>query len=205
MIPTAGIQAIPPRTASNREAICLGCREKLCCTYYTVTVTARDVWRIIQALQLGVSDFLRYAETADERPGRFLLRPEGPFCDLVLAKRPGDGPSPCVFLLRTGDGHGVCGLGDLRPGECRAYPVYLRHGLVRLVNDRDGCVRSWSYAEVDLDHEHARLRGLDAERQEHLRVVAEWNRAVRTDGHQRTFDEFCAYLVGRCVEAEEAS
>jgi len=193
------------RTAPNRDAICLGCREKLCCTYYTVSVTARDVWRIIRSLQLAPSDFLRYAEAAEERPGRFLLRPDGPGCDLVLAKRPGAAPSPCLFLLRTGDGHGVCGLGDLRPGECQAYPVYLRHGLVRLVNDREGCVRSWSYAEIEIEAEASRLRRLGAEMEEHCRMVAEWNRSVRAAGREHTFDEFCAYLVNRCAAAEDAA
>jgi Fe-S-cluster containining protein len=185
----------------------LSCREKTCCSYYVVAVTGPDVWRIMRALQLSPADFLRYWETAEEAPGRFLLRPEGPYCELVLAKRslPEPLPSPCVFLLRTSDGHGVCGLGDLRPGQCQAYPVYLEGDRVRLVHDAQGCVRTWSYADVHLTQERSRLGGLAVEQEAHNAVVAEWNRRVREAQRERGFGEFCAYLANRHAAAGEPS
>jgi Fe-S-cluster containining protein len=191
-----------PQAVSAREAACLSCREKTCCSYYVVSVTGSDVWRIMRALQLSPADFLRYWETAEEAPGRFLLRPEGPYCELVLAKRPMPEPlaSPCVFLTRTSDGHGVCGLGDLRPGQCQAYPVYLEDGRVRLINDPRGCVRTWSYGDVDLARERDRFRRLAAEQEEHQATVAEWNRRVREARRERAFEEFCAYLANRHAE-----
>lgn len=200
---------IPLDRASTptREAACLSCREKSCCSYYIVSVTAQDVWRIMRALSISPADFLRFWEREHEAPGRFLLTPDGPFCDLVLAKRPLPEPllSPCVFLLRTSDGHGVCGLGDLRPGQCRAYPVFRQGDLIRLVNDSRGCVRTWSYGDLDLDRERPLLARLAAEEHSHQAIVADWNSRVRTERRERTFDEFCSYLINRCADKETAA
>ena len=42
---------------------------------------------------------------------------------LALAKRASrKRQPPCTFLLRTRDGHHRCGLGELRPAACRAFP-----------------------------------------------------------------------------------
>jgi hypothetical protein len=199
-----------PRAASSvsaREATCMSCREKTCCSYYMVAVTARDAWRIMRALQIAPADFLRYWERECEAPGRFLLKPEGPFSELVLAKRPMPEPllSPCVFLLRTSDGHGLCGLGDLRPGRCQSHPVFLQGELIRLVNDSEGCVRTWSYGDLDLERERPLLMRLAADEQEHHAMVADWNRRVSNERRERAFDEFCAYLVNRCAEEETAA
>jgi hypothetical protein len=190
-----------------REAICMSCREKTCCSYYIVSVTGRDACRIMRTLHISPADFLRYWEREQEAPGRFLLAPEGPFCELVLAKRPMPEPllSPCVFLLRTSDGHGLCGLGALRPGQCHGYPVFMQGDLIRLVNDSQGCVRTWSYGDLDLERERPLLTRLAADEKEHHGMVADWNRRVRTDRRERGFDEFCAYLVNRCAEEETAA
>jgi Fe-S-cluster containining protein len=196
-----------PSETSTREATCLSCREKSCCSYYIVSVTAQDVWRIMRALHISSSDFLRYWERDSEAPGRFLLSPDGAFCELVLAKRPLPEPllSPCVFLLRTSDGHGVCGLGDLRPGQCRAYPVFQHGDLIRLVNDPQGCVQTWSYGDLDLERERPLLARQAADERQHHALVADWNIRVRAERRERTFEEFCSYLINHCADKETAA
>jgi Fe-S-cluster containining protein len=194
-------EAVIASRLSRRESLCLGCREKICCSYYTVTVTGLDVWRIARTMQLAPTDFLAYRATDGPGPGRFQLAPGEAYFELLLAKRPLPEPlpSPCVFLVRTNDEHALCGLGPLRPGQCRAYPVYVADDVVNLINDPDGCVRTWSYADVDLDEERDRSRGLAAEEAEHRRMVGEWNARVAESGRARSFDDFCAYLLNRCA------
>jgi len=190
-------------TTSNRERICLACTEKRCCSYYTVTLTGRDVWRIALHLQLSPLDFVRYAP-AEKAEGRFVLAPDGQFYELLLAKRPLPPPlpSPCVFLMRTNDAYGVCGLGALRPGQCRAYPVYLQNDRIGVINDPDGCVRTWSYGDIDLEEEDQPLRRLMGEEAEHRQIVREWNQRVHKRGQERTFQDFCTYLVNRYAALE---
>ena len=181
-------------TLSLRETLCLGCREKTCCAYYTVVVTGLDVWRIARAMQLAPVEFIAYRQAGGPGEGQFQLAPDGPSYELVLAKRslPEPLPSPCVFLVRTNDGHGLCGLGPLRPGQCRAYPVYVTGDAVGLINDPAGCVRSWSYADIDVEAEREHGRGLMAEAEEHRAAVREWNARVKESGRVRSFEDFCA-------------
>jgi hypothetical protein len=190
-------------TAPQRDRICVSCRDKRCCSYYAVAVTGFDVWRIAKAMQLSPQDFVSYCEAAADA-GCFLLQPGENFLKLMLAKRPllSPAPAPCVFLVRTNGGHGLCGLGDLRPGQCRGYPTYLSGDLVALINDPEGCVRTWSYGDVDLDEERAIHGALAEEQREHNRIVAVWNQRVRDGGRPRSIDEFCAFLISRCEISE---
>lgn len=191
---------------SHRETLCLGCREKVCCSYYTVTLTSLDVWRIARAMQVAPVDFVAYRLAPEAGEGRFQLEPGGPFYALVLAKRPLPEPlpAPCVFLLRTNDDHALCGLGALRPGQCRAYPVYVTGDVVGLINDAAGCVRRWSYADIDVEAEREVSRGLAAEEAAHRATVGEWNERVNAGGQARSFEDFCAYLLNRHAAMEAA-
>ena len=192
-------------TLAPREHICLACKSKPCCSYYTVTLTGRDVWRIVRAMQLQPPDFLRVYETSEAAPGRFLLAARGPYNTLILAKRPLPPPlpTPCVFLVRTNDGHARCGLGDLRPLRCQTYPVTLEGDGVGLINDPEGCVRSWSLGEIDVRDERGRLEEALAEEAEYHAIVEAWNRRVLEGGRERSLPEYCAYLLNRFAALEE--
>jgi Fe-S-cluster containining protein len=188
-----------------RQQICLACRTKPCCAYYTVTVTGRDLWRIVRDMHLQPAEFLRFFESPEAAPGRFLLTPRGPYCTLILAKRPLPPPlpAPCVFLVRTNDGQARCGLGDLRPRRCQTYPVTLRGDRVSLINDPQGCVRSWSLEEIEIPEEHRRLGEALGEEAEYQAMVAAWNRRVLEGERDRSFPEYCAYLLNRYAALEE--
>ena len=188
---------------SNRARLCLSCREKKCCSYYTVTVTARDYLRIARAMQLAPSDFLTYQVVPAGEDG-FQLSPDGERYAMTLARRqgPDETSSPCIFLLRTNDQHGVCGLGDLRPAQCGTFPTYLADGFVGVVNKPDGCVRTWSYGDIDVNAERRQLIRAGEEEAEHQALIDEWNRRVQSGGRARGFDEFCAFIVNHAEEPE---
>jgi Fe-S-cluster containining protein len=198
------MKTLPP--VSYRERICLSCRDKTCCSYYTVTVRAQDLLRIARNMQLAPSDFLSYHALPEGERGGFLLDPAGPGCALTLMRRsfPGDTAAPCIFLLRTNDQHGRCGLGDLRPGQCRTYPSYFADSFVAVAHFPAGCVRTWSYGDMDLEEERKKLRHARAEEAVHEALVEEWNQRVRSEGRERSCDEFCTFLVNRVQEQEAA-
>lgn len=189
---------------SNRARICLSCREKTCCSYYTVTVTTYDMLRIARAMQLAPSDFLTCQKTTEHDKGGFLLQRDGDRHAMALLKRPAsdETASPCVFLLRTNDQHGVCALGDLRPAQCRTFPTYLVNGVVAVVHTPGGCVRTWSYGDIDVDEERRDLLRACDEEAAHRELVEQWNARVQADGRERGFDEFCAFVINHVQEAE---
>jgi len=189
---------------ATREAICAACHVKRCCFHYIVAVTGRDIYRILRALQVPAQDFLDYCAVADTAPGAFLLEPGGTRYAVVLARRrlPEPLASPCIFLVRTGDGKAFCGLGELRPGQCRTHPVVLRDDVIALVNDPQGCVRTWSYRDIDMD-ERRKIRRVLAEEEEYRRIVQQWNAGTEERGAQRTFEEYLSYLVNRYAAMAE--
>jgi Fe-S-cluster containining protein len=189
---------------SNRARICLSCREKTCCSYYTVTVTAYDLLRIARAMQLAPADFLTYQRAADGDRSGFLLQPDGVRQAMALLKKQGSdhASSPCVFLLRTNDQHGLCALGDLRPAQCRTFPSYLAKDSVAISHQPAGCVRTWSYGDVDVDEERRELMRACDEEAAHAELVEQWNARVRADGRERPFEEFCAFVINHVRELE---
>jgi hypothetical protein len=177
---------------------------KLCCFHYTVAVSGRDIYRILRALQVPAQDFLDYQAVHDAAPGGFLLEPGGNRYAVVLARRrlPEPLASPCLFLVRTSDGKAFCGLGELRPGPCRTHPVVLKDDVIALVNDPGGCVRTWSYRDIDMD-ERRKIRRVLAEEDEYRGVVEQWNAQTQERGGQRTFEEYLSYLVNRYAAMAE--
>ena len=95
-------------------------------------------------------------------------------------------------------------LHDLRPLQCQIYPVFVEGDTVMLINDLPGCVRPWSYGDVDLDTEQARYDRFKAFETEHIEMVREWNRRILEEGATRCFEEFCTYLLNHCGTQEDA-
>ena len=189
-----------------RQKICISCSTKRCCFYYVVPLTGADVSRIAGALQLFPEDFVTYYEPQTQGGALFRLSPEGPLYAMILAKRevPDKDGAPCLFLVQTNDGHARCGLHDLRPLQCETYPVVIEDGSVDIINDPAGCVRTWSYGDIDVIVEKKRLQQLKSLEMEHARMVEKWNRHILEEGMTHGFDEFCAYLLN-CCRAQEDS
>src|SRR5436190_9552256 len=121
---------------SRKEAIWLACKAKSCCYTPLVVPTGRDVWRIARVLETPPTSFLLYFPTPYARRDAFVLDGSGQEFRVALGKAPSRRKTapPCIFLLRTRSGHHRCGLGDLRPLVCRAFPADVADGVLSLAN-----------------------------------------------------------------------
>jgi Fe-S-cluster containining protein len=182
---------------SDKELLWLSCKEKQCCSFYTVMPTGFDIWRISQAMQLPPSAFTLYADAPADAEDGFALDASDKRYQVILAKRPSpaQNDSACVFLWRLPDGHAQCGLGRLRPSVCRTYPYMLADGIL-CVGDCSGCsCRTWALANVDSEDETRQLHTLECERREYREIVQTWNELVHQGNEQYHYLEFCDYLV----------
>ena len=181
---------------STKELLWLGCREKSCCYNSKVIISGQDMWRITQALELAPWDFTLYTEAVEGAVDAFQLVYSGPFYQVVLAKR---GPvssqgAPCVFLWKLADGHAQCGLGSLRPKVCLSYPAMLVDDMLRVESSHCTC-RRWSLVDLDAEHEVALIEQVLAEAAEYSQIVATWNRGLTEANGERTYREFCSYVL----------
>jgi len=189
-----------PPTVTRKERLWLACRQKRCCYAPVVVPTGRDVWRIARALDAPLWSFLVYFQAGEARRDAFLLDRTQPPYRLALAKRPGrrtKTPPPCVFLLRTRDGHHRCGLGDRRPVLCRAFPSESLDGVLAL-HDGGACTcRTWSLTDADLAEELALVAARQAAAAEYCTVVARWNARLLATPEGTAFDflAFCDFLL----------
>jgi hypothetical protein len=194
-------------TATIKEAVWLACKPKTCCYNAIVVPSGRDVWRIARALSAVPWSFVKYFPDAPERPDSFALDHSEARFRLVLDKQPSKRtktPAPCIFLLRTRQGHHRCGLGALRPAACRSFPSELVDGVLCVRNDAGCRCRTWSLADVDLAEETARVEARQAEALEYHQVVARWNALVGTAGPttRTDFVAYCDFLLRAYDELE---
>ena len=184
---------------SQKEAIWLACKAKRCCSLSIVVPTGRDVWRIARTLDVPPAAFLRCLPATQPRRDAFMLDGSGQTYRAVLDKRRSRRSTsmPCVFLLRTRSGHHRCGLGDLRPLVCRAFPAELDEGVLCLTNDGRCSCRTWSLADVDIAEEVKLVETRQRDAEEYCAIVGRWNARVKAGptGVSYGFDEYCAYLL----------
>jgi Fe-S-cluster containining protein len=181
-----------------KEQIWLACREKTCCYAPLVIPTGRDVWRISRALEVPPWSFLIYFLSREPRRDAFVLDQSGRSFRLALAKgvtrrkKP-----PCIFLMRTRDGAHRCGLGELRPSVCRAFPTELLNGLVCVRPDTGCTCRDWSLADIDLTEERQLVEQRQTGAEEYCQVVEAWNARVEAAGPEAHFDflDYCRFLM----------
>ncbi|HUZ02120.1 MAG TPA: hypothetical protein VMU89_17370 [Thermomicrobiaceae bacterium] len=191
------MSATSERAISRKEAIWLACRQKTCCSARLVTLTGRDVWRIARSMNVVPWSFLVYFES-EPAPDAFALDHSGRRYRLALNKRPSrrtKTPWPCLFLLSTRDGHHLCGLGELRPQSCKAFPSEPVDGVLCLAG---GCsCRTWALADVDIEEEAAAVRDREEELADYAEVVVGWNAAVAAapEGVSLDLADYCRYLL----------
>lgn len=192
-------RAIAEPTLTRKETIWLACKAKTCCHTAFVVPTGRDVWRIARTLDAPPLTFLLYFPSPQPRRDAFVLDHSGREFRIMLGKqasRRKQAP-PCIFLLRTRTGHHRCGLGDLRPQVCRAFPANLVDGVLCLRNDGTCACRTWALADVDIAEETALVEARQRDGDEYCAIVAQWNAAVAAGppDTSRTFGDFCTYLL----------
>ena len=184
----------------RKEALWLACKPKTCCHSAFVIPSGRDIWRISRTLEAPPWTFLVYFASPVPRRDAFTLTPDGPLFRLALAKAPSrhsKTPPPCIFLLRTRQGHHRCGLGDGRPAVCRSFPSVLVDGVLTLQASTDCTCHRWSLPDVDITEEMARVQIQQADVAEYCNVVADWNARVRAAPPETvfTFFDYCEALL----------
>lgn len=184
---------------TRKEATWLACKAKSCCYTPAVIPTGRDVWRIARALDAPPSTFLLYFPTARARRDAFVLDQSGQQFRIALGKASSrrKSPPPCIFLLRTRTGHHRCGLGQLRPLVCRAFPADLVDGVLSLANGGRCVCHAWALSAVDIQEETALLAARQQDAEEYCAVVARWNAGVEAApaGAAYTFADFCEHVL----------
>ncbi len=185
------------RSPSFHELLWLSCAAKRCCSVRTVLPTGGDVWRIATQLQVPPDSFLRTIPAEPGAEDGVLLEPNGRRVHVVLARRALKGrQAACVFLMQLRDEVARCGLGDLRPLSCQAWPAVWATGAVRLDANHVCTCRAWSLADMDREAARLLLEQEAAEREVDRRIIAEWNVQVEAAPHPTyRLTDYCDYLM----------
>lgn len=171
-------------------------RTEALCTRGPRFVTGADIVRISRTLALEPWHVTESAPAAASDPTGIVTDGGRRRVNLRLA----NGPHGCLFLLRTSGGLGHCGLGELAPVSCRAFPARLGEGAdpaaARAENPTGG-PRQW--AEDDLDQEKlAEARAAWAADRDHwFEVVKRWNALTEdaTGDDEPGIRDFQRYLL----------
>jgi Fe-S-cluster containining protein len=187
-------------TLSRKEAIWLACKRKTCCHTAVVIPTGRDVWRIARTLDVPPWSFLVFFPSPTPRRDAFLLDRSGRQFRLAFGKRATrhtKTPPPCIFLLRTAQGHHRCGLGALRPLVCKTFPATLADDVLSVRDGAECTCRDWSLADVDSAEERALIAERQADAEEYCTFVARWNARVLSGPADVRIDfpTYCAHLL----------
>jgi hypothetical protein len=196
-------------TLTRKQATWLACKAKSCCYAAFVVPSGRDVWRISRALDAPPWTYLVYFSPPQPRRDAFCLDQSGRRFRLLFAKRASrrtKRPKPCIFLMRARDGSHRCGLGDLRPLGCQAFPAELVDGVV-CVQPATGCAcRPWALTDMEVAEELLILEARQRESEEYCTLVDAWNARVAAApaGTSFEFTDYCRYLLARYDELAAA-
>lgn len=185
-------------TASNRshELLWLSCAAKRCCSLRTVRPTGGDIRRIATQLQIAPASFLRSVPAPSSADDGILLAPDAQPVHVALARRAiTQRQATCVFLMHLRDDVAHCGLGDLRPLPCQAFPATGTNGVVRVTGHTRCTCRAWSIADLDRPAITALLAREAAERDQDRRLIGSWNDQVQHGAWSASLSAFCDYLI----------
>lgn len=178
------------------ELLWLSCGSKRCCSTRTVRPTGGDIWRIATQLHVPPESFLRAIPAEPDMSEGFLLSPSNAPMQVALARRTVKArQATCVFLMQIGDEAARCGLGELRPLACQAFPACGEHGVVQASADHGCTCRTWNLADIERVQAAAVLQQETDERELDRRLIGEWNAQVTATGHTFSLNDFCGYLI----------
>jgi len=101
----------------------------------------------------------------------------------------------CVFLVRTPNGVGRCGLGDLAPVSCRVFPVDPAGGdQASRHNPECGC-REWTEQEPGPEQRAEALGVWAADRDHWYEVITRWNALAASSDPRLGMEDFQRYLL----------
>jgi Fe-S-cluster containining protein len=164
------------RTASPCDAC-----DARCCSVYVVPLTGDDAWRLAQATGVPLHRLVACAPQREPDGAGFLLAPDGPPHQLVLAAQAGHPSAPCAFL-RVEGGVGRCGVYAARPRACRRFPAVRAGGGVVAREGTPCPPGAWSAARMGGLSWRVALAREERETGLWGEVVADWNRRLRARG-----------------------
>lgn len=194
--------------STQKELAWLSCKPKTCCHNAFVIVSGRDIWRISRTLGTPPWSYLIYFQSPEWRPDAFILDRSERYFRLALTKQPAGkrrkSPPPCIFLMRTRNGHHRCGLGDLRPQACKTFPVEKINGVLAIPYATGCTCRAWSLADVNLQEEAAFVEERERDLSEYYSLVAEWNSMVMSAPQEAEISlfDYCNFLLRAYDEME---
>jgi Fe-S-cluster containining protein len=168
------------------------CRADDRCSRGARYVTGADIVRISQTLALEPWHFTQTAPAgANDRTG--IVVDEGRRRVKLMLANAAHG---CVFLIRTPDGTGRCGLGDLAPISCRMFPAELSSGGGAGQSRQPGpSGKEWTEADLDQDALAEARREWAADRDHWYEVISRWNASAAAAGGARGVEDFQRYLL----------
>jgi len=181
-----------------------------CCSENLINLCGYDAWLIATGLSVEPTSFLAFAQMGIDSPYHFRLdSSEEAYCLAMNMRQQPDGSRHCVFLMELPDGQTRCGIYDLRPIACRAYPLAL--------TDEGVEVKPWAMCHhiciapsgPDADLWQRELERHDMEFSIYALAVQTWNRNVMGQPRLRelNFRPFLGFLMdvyGRLEPARKA-
>lgn len=142
-------------------------------------LTGEDAWRLARATGVPLHRLVACAPLRDPDGPGFLLEPDGPPNELVLAAQACHPMRPCTFLREEG-GLARCGAYAARPRACRRFPaVRTASGGVAAREGTPCPAGAWTAARMRGLSWRVALAREEREAALYRVVVADWNGRLR--------------------------
>lgn len=152
-------------------------------------MTGADIIRISRTLALEPWHFTDSSPAAVDDPTSIVVDGGRRRVNLKLA----NAAHGCIFMVKTLSGASICGIGDLAPTSCRAYPANLP---TNTLSRSQSCrCTEWSEQDIDQDRLAEAQREWAADRDHWYQVVARWNAIAARSGESLGLEDFQRYVL----------
>ena len=157
---------------------CMNC-PGLCCSQNLINICGYDVWVIVRELQIHPSDFIGLACLNAGSHYSFRIDGSDKAYGMVLRmKQSPDGNPRCIFAIDLPNNVVRCGIYQIRPVPCRAYPLAL-DGDKAVVKPSSLCPDgTWNACDCDSSCFGDELARGDMEYSIYSFLLAVWNREM---------------------------
>ncbi|GAA3637781.1 hypothetical protein GCM10022420_008810 [Streptomyces iranensis] len=166
-------------------------RAKTLCRRGPRYVTGADLVRIARTLALEPWHFTQTAPAAADDPTGVVLDNARRRVTLRVA----NAAHGCVFHIRTLQGTGRCGLGDLAPASCRMFPALPGKGATRTGGEAVEEVRGGTGPRLDEEQLAEAERQWAADRDHWFELIARWNALAEKAETPPDVEDFQRYLL----------
>ncbi len=193
----------------TRQNPCITCSGH-CCSRNLINVCGYDAWLIARGLSIKPTDFLAFAQLEEEEtPYNFQIDGSGRSYYLVLnMNEQPDGSRRCMFGISLPRHQLRCGIYNLRPIACRAYPFVLEGGEPAIKPWALCPQGAWDLNDLDILPLREELGKFQMEFCIYGLVVTHWNKEVSKQPPRKKLDfrpfvHFLMEVYDRLQEARE--